>query len=91
VSLLLVLLALAVPAHASPATTAAAKVTVPRTVGRLAPDAEKRLKAAGLRYRAVRIRSLQQVGTVVASRPVAGRHVARGTRVLIRISRGPGP
>jgi beta-lactam-binding protein with PASTA domain len=88
VSLLLVILALAVPAHASPA---AATVTVPRVVGRQTSDAVKRLKAVGLRSRVVRIRSLQQVGTVVASRPVAGRHVPRGTRVLIRISRGPGP
>lgn len=97
--LLLVLLALAIaPAHAQAvrAMPAAApmpvrRVTVPRVVGSLVADAQRRLKAAGLRARVVRVRSLQQVGTVVSSRPTAGHRVARGTLVAIRVSRGPGP
>jgi beta-lactam-binding protein with PASTA domain len=99
VALFLVLLALAIaPSHGQAAhatvtaqPAAVRTVTVPRVVGRLVADAQRRLKAAGLRARVVRVRSLQEVGSVVSSRPTAGKRVARGTRVLIRVSSGPGP
>jgi len=79
------------PTVMTTATAAPRKVAVPRTVGRLLPDARARLHRAGLRARVIRVRSLQPIATVVSSRPVAGRRVARGSRVRIAVSRGPGP
>jgi beta-lactam-binding protein with PASTA domain len=77
---------LAAPAQATPK-----RVVIPWIVGRPQASAATRLRAAGLRVRVVRVRSLKAVGKVVAARPKAGTKVARGSRVTIAVSRGPGP
>ena len=86
----LLAVALATGAAAAPAAVAR-KVSVPNVVGLAKTTAQTRLRTAGLRPHAVYVRSLKNVGTVVAERPRAGAKVKTGTRVTISISRGPGP
>jgi eukaryotic-like serine/threonine-protein kinase len=66
-------------------------VTVPALVGLSSDDAEARLRELGLTPHLVYVHSLAVVGNVVAQEPAAGARVARGTRVTISISGGPGP
>ena len=64
---------------------------MPNVVGAPKATAQARLLAAHLRPRAVYVKSLRLVGTVVAEDPRAGRRVLVNTRVTISVSRGPGP
>ena len=83
--------ALAAPAQGQIGAATPKRVVIPWIVGRQQVSAAARLHAFGLRVRVVRVRSLKAVGKVVAERPRAGTKVARGTRVTIAVSRGPGP
>jgi beta-lactam-binding protein with PASTA domain len=66
-------------------------VTVPDLVGLSSDEAAARLRALGLTPQVVSVHSLEVAGTVVAQEPAAGVRVARGTRVTISVSGGPGP
>jgi len=89
---LAVLLALALGAGAAAAPAAVArKVSVPNVVGLAKATAQARLRTARLRPHVVYVKSLKNVGTVVAERPRAGAKVKTGTRVTLSISSGPGP
>jgi eukaryotic-like serine/threonine-protein kinase len=66
-------------------------VTVPDLVGLSSDAAEARLRSLRLTPHVVFVHSLAVVGNVVAQQPAAGARVARGTRVTISVSGGPGP
>jgi serine/threonine-protein kinase len=86
------LLTLALGAGAAAARAEATReVSVPNVVGLAKTTAQTRLRTARLRPHAVYVKSLKNVGTVVAERPRAGTKAKTGTRVTISVSRGPGP
>jgi beta-lactam-binding protein with PASTA domain len=67
------------------------RTTVPHLLGLQTVVAQSRLRRAGLRSRVIHVKSLKQVGTVVAQSIRPGVKVALRTRVSISISSGPGP
>ena len=66
-------------------------VTVPKLIGEPVGTARQRVKRLGLAPKVVHVHSLRIVNTVIAQHPRAGARVARGTRVTISVSSGPGP
>jgi len=71
----------------------AARVTidVPDLLGLSSDAAAARLRELSLTPYVVYVHSLQPAGNVVSQEPAAGTRVARGTRVTISVSGGPGP
>lgn len=69
----------------------AATCTVPNVKGRAQAAARRAILAAGCRPGAIRTATSTTVprGRVVRQAPVAGRRVARGTAVMLVVSRGP--
>jgi beta-lactam-binding protein with PASTA domain len=67
------------------------RTTVPHLLGLQTSVAQSRLRRVGLRSRVIHVKSLKQVGTVVAQSIRPGVKVAVGTRVSISICSGPGP
>jgi beta-lactam-binding protein with PASTA domain len=68
-----------------------AQVTVPSVQGAALTDATAQLKQAQLRWRVQRRYAEQGVGSVIDVSPGAGTKVARGTEVVLVLSRGPQP
>jgi beta-lactam-binding protein with PASTA domain len=75
---------------ATTTTTAPSKVSVPNVVGLQQAAAVRRLNSAGLRARVVYTTSSKPSGEVVGQSPGPGTSVARGARVRIAVSLGPG-
>ncbi|CAN5257965.1 Stk1 family PASTA domain-containing Ser/Thr kinase [soil metagenome] len=67
------------------------KVTVPSVVGETLDRALADLQEANLKGRVVRVDSDKPDGQVVSQRPTAGASVDEGSRVIIRVSKGPQP
>jgi beta-lactam-binding protein with PASTA domain len=63
-------------------------VEVPDVVGERLPAAVATLRARGLQVDTANVASNEPRGTVVDQDPTAGRRVAKGSTVLIRVSRG---
>jgi hypothetical protein len=64
---------------------------VPRVVGKRLATARRAIRAAHCAVGRVRyMRSLRPRGRVVRQAPRAGRTLARGTRIRLYVSRGPG-
>jgi hypothetical protein len=74
------------PATTPTTATTQAGCAVPRVKRMRASKARRRMRAAGCRYRVVRVRSRIRSGRVVSTRPTAGRLTTK--RVVIRVSRG---
>jgi eukaryotic-like serine/threonine-protein kinase len=64
-------------------------VDVPNVVGSPVAEAFERLQAAGLRGRAVQVFARRARGRVARQRPLAGEEAARGSTVVLAVSRGP--
>lgn len=67
--------------------SSAQTATVPDVVGKTAPDAVTALRVKGLGVRMVNVVSTEAQGTVLGQTPGAGKQVARGSTVTIRVSR----
>jgi len=65
-------------------------VTVPGVVGQLAAGATASLRARGLAVRYAGVFSDKDRGTVLAQSPAAGATAAKGSTVVLRVSRGSG-
>jgi eukaryotic-like serine/threonine-protein kinase len=65
------------------------KTGVPDVVGLRAAEAVSKLDAAGLKVEQKTVASSKPAGTVVAQRPAAGEQAARGTTVVLEVSKGP--
>lgn len=76
-----------VPAVPAPKPQSAA-CSVPSVSGRNAGAARRKLRAAGCRYRIVRVRSNRKAGRVVSTSPRAYRQTS--STVVVRVSRGRG-
>ena len=74
------------PPTTTPPITTPAGCTVPNVKRLRTTKARRRVRAAGCRYRVVRVRSRVRAGRVVSTRPKAGRHTT--SKVVIRVSRG---
>jgi eukaryotic-like serine/threonine-protein kinase len=70
------------------AVSAVQTVAVPNVVGERAAAAVKALRAKGFQVQAVNVASSEASGTVLNQSPAADARVARGSTVVIRISRG---
>jgi serine/threonine-protein kinase len=70
--------------------SARASVTVPSVVGQKAPAATAEVHARGLGVRYSSVLSDKARGTVFGQSPAAGAKVAKGTTVVLRVSRGTG-
>ncbi|MDQ2911325.1 MAG: PASTA domain-containing protein [Actinomycetota bacterium] len=68
--------------------SAADLVAVPNVVGQRAPAATAELRARGLAVETSSVASNKPRGTVLSQSPAAGAKVAKGSTVVIRISRG---
>jgi len=66
-------------------------VTVPDVVGLSSTDAVERLAEEKLKAHTVSIDSTEPEGQVVSQAPAKGAEVDEGTRVTIRVSKGPQP
>lgn len=69
---------------------AQASVTVPSVVGQRAPGATAKLRARGLSVQYSGVLSDKARGTVLGQRPAGGAKVAKGSSVVLRVSRGTG-
>jgi serine/threonine-protein kinase len=67
------------------------QVTVPGVTGRSVEDAVQRLADANLRATIIRVDSNEDQGTVVGQEPTDGATVDEGTKVKLRVSKGPQP
>ena len=67
------------------------KVTVPSVVGETLDRALADLQEAKLKGRVVRVESDKPDGQVISQAPTAGASVDEGSRVVIRVSKGPQP
>jgi beta-lactam-binding protein with PASTA domain len=67
--------------------SSAQTVTVPDVVGKSAPAAVTALRVQGLDVRLVNVVSTEPQGRVLGQTPGAGKQVARGTTVTLRVSR----
>jgi beta-lactam-binding protein with PASTA domain/predicted Ser/Thr protein kinase len=67
------------------------QVTVPDVTGRSLEDAVQRLADAKLKWRIVHVESDQDVGTVVEQSPTDGASVDQGSKVTLKVSKGPQP
>jgi eukaryotic-like serine/threonine-protein kinase len=65
-------------------------ITVPSVIGNFAADASAKLSALGFSVSRDTVPSSQPVGVVIAQAPSVGSEVARGSRVVITVSSGPG-
>ena len=68
--------------------SAANVVVVPNVVGKIAAAATAELRAQGLAVRTSSVASNEPRGTALSQSPAAGAKVAKGSTVVIRISRG---
>jgi beta-lactam-binding protein with PASTA domain len=78
-------------ANGSDGGTTVEQVAVPGVVGFSAREAATEARRAGLRTAVRRRLGPQAAGTVVAQRPDAGVEVARGSLLVLTVSRGPAP
>jgi serine/threonine-protein kinase len=67
------------------------KTDVPSVVGELLDQALGDLRDANLRWKVVRVDSDEPEGQVVSQSPTAGASIAEGSRVTLRVSKGPQP
>jgi eukaryotic-like serine/threonine-protein kinase len=67
------------------------QVTVPDVTGRPVEDAVQRLADANLRAKIVRVDSNEEQGRVISQDPTDGATVDEGTKVRLRVSKGPQP
>jgi eukaryotic-like serine/threonine-protein kinase len=67
-----------------------ASVTVPSVVGQRAPGATAELRARGLSVQYSGVLSDKARGMVLGQRPAGGAKVAKGSAVVLRVSRGTG-
>jgi hypothetical protein len=74
------------PPTTTPPISSPTGCTVPNVKRLRAAKARRRMRAAGCRFRVVRVRSRVRAGRVLSTRPKAGRHTKK--RVVIRVSRG---
>lgn len=68
--------------------SSAAQLRAPDVVGDKAPAAVRALHARGLSVETASVRSSKPAGVVLSQNPAAGAAVAKGSTVLIRVSRG---
>jgi serine/threonine-protein kinase len=66
------------------------QVTVPKLVGRQAPDAAAALVNAKLKPKVIQVKSEKEVGIVIRQDPAAGKKVEKSSTVKLYVSSGPG-
>jgi eukaryotic-like serine/threonine-protein kinase len=69
----------------------ASDVSVPGVVGFSQGQAERQAQRAGLKTAVTRIQTKQAAGTVVSQSPAAGDQVAKGSQLVLTVSRGAAP
>jgi beta-lactam-binding protein with PASTA domain len=69
-------------------TVSPAPISVPDVVGKMALVAVPLLRAKGLKVDKATVASRRPAGVVIAQNPASGTRVAKGSRVLINVSRG---
>src|SRR5204862_2924228 len=69
-------------------TVSPAPVAVPNVVGMTASAAAPLLQQKGLKVDKATVASRKTAGVVISQNPISGTRVARGSRVLINVSRG---
>lgn len=78
------------PVHSATVPTPSGRVTVPRLVGLTAPVALTQLQQLGLAGATRNVPSPKPANVVVAQKPGAARHVAKGETVMLTVSKGLG-